>query len=218
MAETVDPRLVAALARQHSSRAALLMTGAAHVGWKIGIGDRERIAGQVVIGYLTSATLYADGQTILDSMGEPKAEVELAVELGSHVEPNDDDSAILAAIRTFRTALEVCDTARPRSDDAPLIVEENVFHHGLALGAGSPTRPDGKASIQINGIVVETASTERELAGLLRWTARLLQCLGERLSPGDVVITGGILHVPIRRGDHITAVLEGLDPVSLALA
>jgi 2-keto-4-pentenoate hydratase len=58
----------------------------------------------------------------------------------------------------------------------------------------------------------------RDLAGLLRWTAQLLQSLGEGLCPGDVVITGGILHVPIRPGDHITASLDGLDPVSLTLA
>ena len=94
---------------------------------------------------------------------------------------------------------------------------ENVFHNGLVLGSGSPTPPDGRASIHLNGTLVETARVGRDLVGLRRWAARL-QCLGERLAPGDVVITGGILHVPLQPGDHITASLEGLDPVSLGLA
>jgi 2-keto-4-pentenoate hydratase len=218
MAERVSPQLVAALRRQHDVRAALLETGATHVGWKIGDGDRERVGGQAVIGYLTSATLYPDGGTVADSMEEPQADVEVAVELGAPVEPYDDDPEIVAAIRLFRTALELCDIARPRGDDGPLIVAENVFHNGVALGPASRTQPEGLASIHINGTLVETASVERDLVGLLRWTAVLLESVGERLSPGDVVITGGVLHVPITSGDQITASLGGLDPVSLVLA
>jgi hypothetical protein len=153
-----------------------------------GDGDRERIAGQIVVGYLTSATLYPSGGTVADAMEEPQADIEVAVELGSPLEPNDDDSKVLSAIRAFRTALEVCDIARPRSDDAPRIVAENVFHNGLALGASSPTPPEGTASIHINGTLIETASAERDLAGLLRWTAQLLESLGERLCPGEWIL------------------------------
>lgn len=214
----VDPRLVHALQRQQSRREALLDSGARHVGWKIGVGDRERVGGQVVIGYLTSDSLHPHGGIIEDSMEEPKAEVEVAVELGAPIKIGDSDTSIWSAIEAFRTALEICDTARPRGDDAELIVEENVFHNGLALGPAQRAAPHGAASIHINGTCVETAPIEQDFVGLLRWTAVLLQSLGLGLAAGDVIITGGLVHVPVSPGDHVTAKLEGLGEASLDLA
>lgn len=214
----VDPRLVHALQRQQSRRKTLLDSGARHVGWKIGDGDRERIGGQVVIGYLTSDSLHPDGGVIEDSMDEPKAEVEIAVELGTPITPADSDTSIWSAIANFRTALEICDIARPTGDDAELIVEENVFHNGLALGPAQRATPQGAASIHINGACVETAPIERDLVGLLRWTAVLLGSLDLPLSTGDILITGGLVHVPVSPGDHVTAKLDGLDGASLDLA
>jgi 2-keto-4-pentenoate hydratase len=211
----VDPQLVAALKQQHRRRAVLLATGASHVGWKIGDGNRERIGGQVVVGYLTSATLHPSGATVTEPMKAPRAEVEIAVTLGAAIQQTDDDQAIWAAISGFRTALEICDVARPAGDNADLIVADNVFHTGLALGASAANAPQGIASIDINGVQVESSAAQRDLVGLLRWTARLLTSVGARLSSGDVLITGGLVHVPVHVGDHVTARLEGLEEVSL---
>ena len=46
----------------------------------------------------------------------------------------------------------------------------------------------------------------------------LLHSLDLELVPGDVIITGGLVHVPVTHGDHVTAKLEGLDAASLELA
>ncbi|HKX66874.1 MAG TPA: hypothetical protein VJN29_06595 [Intrasporangium sp.] len=201
MDSTIDPRLVQALQRQQIRRRALLDSGAAHVGWKIGDGRRERIGGQVVIGYLTSDSLHPDGGVIEDAMEEPRAEVEVAVELGAPIKRSDRDRSIWSAIAGFRTALEICDIARPRGEDAALIVEENVFHNGLALGPAEPATPCGAASIYVNGGLIDAAPIERDFVGLLRWTAVLLHSLDLELVPGDVIITGGLVHVPVTHGE-----------------
>jgi 2-keto-4-pentenoate hydratase len=214
----VDPRLVNALLRQHRRRSALLTSGATHVGWKIGGGRRERVGGQVVIGYLTSHSLHRSGDVFKEWMEEPRAEVEVAVDLGAPIEPGDDATSIRSAIVGFRSALEICDIARPRGDDAELIVEENVFHNALALGPAERTEPQGRASIHVNGVMVGTAPIKRDLVGLLGWAAALLHTLDLHLEPGDVIITGGLVNVPVGPGDHVTAQLDGLEDASLDLA
>jgi hypothetical protein len=52
----VTSRLLAAMREQLAARQRLLHNGAAHLGWKLGMGDREGIGGHIVVGYLTSAT------------------------------------------------------------------------------------------------------------------------------------------------------------------
>jgi hypothetical protein len=59
----VHPQLVSALAAQFSKRRRVLDGAAAHVGWKLGVGDAERIGDEIALGHLTSATLLATGST-----------------------------------------------------------------------------------------------------------------------------------------------------------
>jgi hypothetical protein len=57
----VDPRLVAALTEQLSRWRMALAHGAERVGWKLGMGEGERIGPGPVIGHLTSATRLEPG-------------------------------------------------------------------------------------------------------------------------------------------------------------
>jgi hypothetical protein len=59
----IDPRLTTGLTSQHEQWRALLRGGATRVGWKLGMGDRERIGDEIAIGYLTSATVLDVGAT-----------------------------------------------------------------------------------------------------------------------------------------------------------
>ena len=112
----VDPRLVAALERQLARRDELLRGGARQVGWKLGIGERESIGGEIAVGFLTSATAlepgaaFRAGQTMV-----LHADAELAVEFAADVDPGADKDAVVAAIRGFRPALEIVDIAWGRT-------------------------------------------------------------------------------------------------------
>jgi len=57
-----------------------------------------------------------------------------------------------------------------------------------------------------------------ELAGRIATAARILHAVGERLEPGDRVITGSVVQVPVHRGDHVVADFGALGRVELSLA
>lgn len=98
------------------------------------MGDRERIGGQGVIGYLTSETRLApDSAYRVGDSGALHADAELMLELGSAVRGDASRDAVLAAVRGFGAALELVDLAAP-PDDAETIVAGNVFHRTVAFG------------------------------------------------------------------------------------
>jgi 2-keto-4-pentenoate hydratase len=162
-----------------------------------------------VFGYLTSATVLAPGSEYsAGRIGELRAETELAVEIG-------DDGGIAGVA----VALELNDVTRPPFD-AESIVAHNVFHRAVAF---SLTRPhvtlDGlEARLLENGTLRAAAplqvAPERSIATL----AELLEDHGQRLEPGDRVITGGLTHVPVGRGNSVRAEIDGLGQVVLEIA
>src|SRR4051794_13669799 len=116
----IDPRLVAALDRQMRRRRQDLDAGAERVGWKLGVGDEERIGDGPVIGYLTTATVLDAGSTYsVGRYGDPRADAEVAVEIGPG-----------GAIAGYRAALELVDLSG--TDDPVEIVAANVFHRAVA--------------------------------------------------------------------------------------
>ena len=86
----MEPAL-AALREQLARRNELLRAGSRPVGWKLGVGERERLDGSIAVGHLTSATCYDDGASVgLTDSGALHADVEIAVELRRPIDPDDD--------------------------------------------------------------------------------------------------------------------------------
>jgi 2-keto-4-pentenoate hydratase len=196
---------------QRSRRVEALSPGARQIGWKLGVGDRERIGGSIAVGYLTSATLIdPDGR--FGRIGDDlHADVELAVLLQSELK----DGAVLDAIDHYATALEIVDLATV-FETPEAIVAGNVFHRGVAFGSSSPTRPDPvRATVRVNGEVRAEAEAQDELEERLLAADRVLESIGERLRPGDWIITGSIVQVPVNGGNVVEAEIEGLDSVGL---
>lgn len=76
-------RLREAMRKQLAVRDTLLRDGADRVGWKLGIGDRERIEGSIAVGHLTSRTLLAPGSAyVAGGAVDLRADAELAVRIG----------------------------------------------------------------------------------------------------------------------------------------
>jgi 2-keto-4-pentenoate hydratase len=200
----VDPRLSAALEAQLRRRPA----HAERVGWKLGVGDRERIGDEVAVGHLTPATLLEPGAIYEPSDGELlHADVELAVELGA-------DGAIVG----YGVALELVDLRSP-PDTPEDVVVANVFHRAVAFG---PPRPDAPPRLEarafVDGGLREAATTRLDMKERLRAAARVLASVGERLEEGDRVITGSIVQIPVERGEQVEADLGVLGRVRLHVA
>jgi 2-keto-4-pentenoate hydratase len=202
---SIDPRLTDALAIQFGHRRAALRDGARHVGWKLGIGDRERIGDTLVVGYLTSRTVVTPGgrcQVAGDS--DLHADVEIAVEF---------DAA--QAIAAFGVALEIVDV---HGDDAFTIVADNVFHRAVAFGPFVPTHPSGEARLTVHGQLRASAKLPDDVPDRVRTAARILAAMDEQIRAGDRIITGGVAQIPIRAGDEVTASIDGVGSASLTIA
>lgn len=210
--------LESALARQLDAWRVALAGGAERVGWKLGMGDRERIGAGPVIGHLTSATRLPSGGE-LDASGllAPHADAEVALLIGDDVAPDAGRDAAAAAIAGYGTALELCDLGPAGGPED--IVAANVFHRAFALGdldrPWPPRPPLGR--IIVDGETRAESVADADLAELVRVVAALLGRMGERLRAGDRLITGSVVQVPVRSGSAIAADIDGLGRVLMTL-
>ena len=184
----VDSRLVAALSEQLRRRG-----DGERVGWKLGVGDRERLGGTVAVGHLTSSSVLASGSRYRVDGEALHADAEIAVEIGRD-----------GAIDRYGAALELVDLGGP-PDDAYWAVVENVFHRAVAFG---PWADDAPARVYA-ALVVDgerrSAAAAPDLERLIDEARVVLEAVGERLEPGDRVITGNIVQVPVRPGVRVEA-------------
>jgi 2-keto-4-pentenoate hydratase len=216
----VDPRVVAALTEQLQTWRATLADGALRVGWKLGMGDRERIADAPVIGHLTSATVMAAGSAYRPGRGcALHADAEVTLELVRDVEGGADRSSAQAAIGSYGIALELVDLA-PVRGGAERIVATNVFHRAVAFGPVRQAWPAGGTvgRLRINGEVRASDRADDDYVRLVQIVAALLDAGGERLRAGDRLITGSVVQLPVRPADVVEAELEGVGAVRLSIS
>jgi 2-keto-4-pentenoate hydratase len=141
-----------------------------------------------IVGYLTNATLVADGATIsVDGFeGTPILEQEIAVRIG-------DDGAIAACA----PALEITDLGDPKIG-VERVLAGNIFHRAVILGE----------------FTTDLTAVTEEIAAMVRHVGATLEAAGESLQPGDVVITGFFAADPVRGGDEKTIDFGALGTLS----
>jgi 2-keto-4-pentenoate hydratase len=200
----VHPRLTAALARQLTRRDAALAQGARRVGWKLGVGDAERIGEGPAVGHLTSATQLIPGSTY-EAATRLHVDVELAVEIGSDGE-----------VSRCASALELVDLSG-LEDDAEEIVAANLFHRAFALGRfGPPADGVVRADLIVDGETRGSGLVE-DVTVRIDAAARVLASVDEELREGDHVITGAIVQLPVEPGQTVVAELGPLGSVGVRL-
>jgi len=213
---SVDPRLVAATELQVLALRRTLADGHARLGWKLGMGDAERIAGSLAVGHLTTATrLEPEDVFAADRVVDLRVDVELAVVLGRDISPWDDAGAAACAVRSFATALELVDLGNPQ--DAEAVVAANIFHRAVAFGEPSAmVADDAVGRLVRNGRDAGSGSAPGDLGERLATAARVLDAVGERLAAGDVVITGSIVPpLPVSAGSRVEVDLGPLGALSV---
>jgi 2-keto-4-pentenoate hydratase len=197
-------------------RREILAQGAEPLGWKVGfnVPEVQRKLGidAPLAGFLTTDALLEDGaEWSLGKEGEVVVESEVAVELG------DDARSIVALL----PALELADP--PDLDqDVETILAGNIFHRAVAFGPRVETSSPGAGRILVNGEEQHSLSAEHTGANLERMVeavAKRLADAGERLRPGERIITG-VLAPPHKAepGDTVRLELEALGGVELRFA
>jgi 2-keto-4-pentenoate hydratase len=197
-------------------RREILARSADPIGWKIGFNVPailERLGlERPLAGFLTSDGLLEDGATwSLGDQGEVVVESEVAVEIA-------DDGRSPAALLP---ALELADP--PDLDlDVEQILAGNIFHRAVAFGPRVEAPEPGPGRILVNGEEQHALTAEHAahaLADMVDAIARRLAEVGERLRPGERIITG-VLAPPhaARPGDSVRLELEALGGVELRFA
>ncbi len=192
-----------------------LQGGAEPVGWKVGFNlpaIQERLGiDRPVAGFLTTAGLVPDGDWWpVDEGGELVAEPEIGVELG-------DDARSIAVLMP---AIELA--APPDlSLDLEEILAGNVFHRAVAFGPGAEPGPPGAARLYVDGELREQVPAERtgeHLEAMVAVIADRLAEAGERLRPGDRIITGVLAPPPtVAAGQRVRLELDRLGAVEVSL-
>lgn len=93
------------------------------------------------------------------------------------------------------------------------IVAANIFHRAVVFGEvrDRSAIPHGAVgAVEVNGRRVASARLPEDLAHRLRTASRTLHAMHERLMPGDRIITGSVVQVPVGPGDDVTATITGL--------
>lgn len=215
----IDPRLASALAVQLKGRQRTLRGGARRIGWKLGLGEGERIGRGPVVGHLTSATELQPGSTFrARSAVALKADAEIGLELAADVYPDSDRDAALDAIAGYGAALELVDLGEPGAGPEE-VVAANVYHRAFAFGPLDRSWPVAgvDASLIVNGQARASAAAVQDIADLVFSVAELLGAVGERLQSGDRLIMGSIVQVSVGPGDEVTAELADLGSVRLTV-
>ncbi len=223
-----DPRVRRGMAALMEARRRGSAAGERRLGWKLGFGAPEamRALGTAapLVGFLTDRSLLDTERPVaLAGFKRPMLEPEIAVRLGSDVEPGGDLEAAGAAIAALGPAFELADLDPP-PEDVETILGGNVFHRGVALGAASE---GGLPALQrLRGVVDAQGRTSRTvedpqrstgpIVALVRHVADLLGEFGERLTAPDVVICGSIVPpIAVAPGDSVSFRLEPVSEISI---
>ncbi len=209
-----DVELDEAYQRQLAHWRAALDSGAHRIGWKVGLNPPQvqealELSGPVV-GHLTSGSLLgADGSHSLTGAQVPKAEPEIAVEIGPD-----------RTIAGLGPAIELVDIATPPSGpgDVPEVVATNIFHRAVAIGSSKSGAP-AAWTFSVDGEVVrEGDASDYPIADMVHAVADTLEAAGERLEAGDRIIAGALAPPPdVEPGQRLTLDLGPLGAIEVQL-
>lgn len=202
--------------------------GRQRLGWKVAFNapamqERLGLDGSLVAGLTTATLLPRGGEHSLAGGTRIILEAEVAVRLGTTIEPGADDAAVAAAVEAWAPAIEVADMNRPVAEELEAVIAEGIFHRAVAFGEW--VRPS--AGLTLNGTLasvtyggepvaeVDAEATTGRVVDVLRHVVQVLDGIGERLEAGDVVILGAMAVAPAKAGAEFVHALGGIGTVSL---
>src|SRR5690242_5837414 len=220
-----DPRIARGMQKQLAERRARIAAGEKPLGWKVGLGAKpamERLKITMpLVGYMMQKSLVPNGATVpLAGWTQAVAEPEIAVHMAADLPGGADRAAAIAAIGALGPAIELADLDPPPTD-VEVTLAGNIFHRHVILGPADKARAGAKLD-GLTGLVFRRgAQVARQedlqqnignIVDIVAHVAGTLAAHGEKLSRGDVIITGSIVPPPLIEADE-TAFAYTLDPL-----
>jgi 2-keto-4-pentenoate hydratase len=208
-----ERRIEQGMRAQLALRRLMLDGGARPLGWKVAfnIPAVQELLGidRPLAGFMTTDGLAEDGGT-WPTRDEPLvAEPEVAVEIGP-------DGRSIAALVPATEISDPPDLALAL--DA--ILAGNVFHRAVVFGPRVEADAPGPASFIVNGELraeVDADGTSAHLEPMVEVIAGRLSDAGEKLRPGDRIITGVIAPpTPVEDGDTVRLELQSIGAVEVS--
>jgi 2-keto-4-pentenoate hydratase len=209
-----DPRVRRGMEAQLELRRQRLAAGDSPLGWKVGFGTPEAFealgTSAPLVGFLLRSALVPSGTDYsIEGFGRPALEPEVAVRVG-------EDGAPAA----LGPAFEIADVEA--TTDVERILAIDIFQRGVMLGpmVERAALEGASALVTVNGEATPVADPEAlpgRIPEVLGHLAAFLPEFGERLRPGDVVITGSIVPpLRVKPGDRVEYELDGIASVSIS--
>jgi len=210
---------------QLAKRNARIAAGERPLGWKVGLGapaSMQKVGiAMPIVGYLMQRALLLSGSTVsLAGWVKPVAEPEICVRMMSDLRGGATADTALAAIKEIFPAIELADMdPAPTADNLDAVLEADIFQRHVILCGN--TRFGGSTAGLTSRVIRKDAqfanTTDPEaltgkLPDIVAHVANTLAAFGEKLSAGDVIITGSITP-PIMLGPDDTDITHALDPI-----
>lgn len=219
------PLIKKGMAAQLETRRARVAAGEKPLGWKVGLGApaaMQKLGLQApLVGYLMQRALLLSGSTVsLKDYAKPVAEPEIAVRMARDLGAGATPEAAMAAIKEIMPAIELADLDPvPAPDNLDAVLAGDIFQRQVILCGN--TRPGGglagvTSRVIRRGQEVNRTADPQALTGklldIVAHVANTLAAFGEKLSAGDVIITGSITPPPMIEPDE-TEFTHAVDPI-----
>lgn len=220
-----NPLIKKGMTAQLATRRARIAAGEKPLGWKVGLGAPATMQklglDAPVVGFLMQRALVLSGGTVsLAGYAKPVAEAEIAVRMGSDLGGGATPDMALAAIRELLPAIEIADLDPvPAPDNLDAVLEGNIFQRHVILCGN--TQPGGSVRGLTSRITRRGAEFNRtgdpealtgKLVDIVAHVANTLAAFGEKLSAGDIIITGSITPPMTIEADE-EEIAHAVDPI-----
>jgi 2-keto-4-pentenoate hydratase len=219
------PLIKKGMPAQLKKRRARIASGERPLGWKVGLGapaSMQKVGITApIVGYLMQRGLLLSGSTAsLAGWVRPVAEPEICVRMMSHLGGGATPDAAAAAIKEIFPAIELADLdPLPAPDNLDVVLEGDVFQRHVILCGNTRfgAATSGLTSRLLRRGKEASSTTDPEaltgkLPDIVAHVANTLAAFGERLSAGDVIITGSITPPIMIEADE-KEMAHALDPI-----
>jgi 2-keto-4-pentenoate hydratase len=219
------PLIAKGMTAQLANRRARIAAGEKPLGWKVGMGaptSMQKLGLQApLVGFLMQRALLASGATVsLKGYTKPVMEPEIAVRMARDLPGGSTAAAAAAAIKEIMPAIELADLDPvPTPDNLDAVLADDIFQRHVAVAAA--TRAGSSTSGLTSRLIRRGAETARtsdpealtgKLLDIVAHVASTLAAFGEKLSAGDIVITGSITS-PVTIEPDETEITHAIDPI-----
>jgi 2-keto-4-pentenoate hydratase len=227
------PLIKKGMTAQLAKRRARIAAGERPLGWKVGLGapaTLQRLGLTMpVVGFLMQRGLLLSGSTIsFEGWTKPVAEPEICARMASDLLGGATAETALAAIKEILPAIELADfDPPPTPDNLDALLEGNIYQRQVVLCGN--TRFGGNTAGLTSRVIrrgVEAAHSNDpealtgKLPDIVAHVANTLAAFGEKLSAGDVIITGSITPPIMIEADEeeLTHAIDPIGEVSVSFA